>query len=488
MSKHRSMSSSGNHTPQSKLPKLPSPPYADPRLAAAVAITRAAAQFPNFAPNTLQTEGLSPLDASLATAIHRTTLQRWITLEYLLSRYLKQPIAQIELSLRAVLLTGAAQIAFMSRIPPYAVVDSSVNLARKLVRPKAAGLVNAVLRRLTELVVSYDPELPWKPAPNALPLDRGTVVLAEPILPDPIDLIHHLAIATSHPRRLPRRWIEQFGPREATRLCFHNTLSSPTIVLVEPDFDLTPYDQANNPLFVPHTLPGFLIWTGPHADMKTFLAGHPRRRVQDPASVQALLTAKDLAVESAIDFCAGRGTKTRQLANLFPQAAITATEIDDTRRADLLEVAAQFENVTAMHPAELPRQEVDLLLLDVPCSNTGVLARRPEARYRLTDQSLADLTALQHEIITELFGHVRDGGYILYTTCSLEPEENQQQTRYIVETTGGQLIHETQILPSTLTQQTPLRTAFAKPGDWPVQPHQTSGYHDGSYHALIQIP
>ncbi|WP_432799713.1 transcription antitermination factor NusB [Poriferisphaera sp. WC338] len=468
----------------SVLGKLPKPPYVDARLAAAVSIAHAVTKYPNLPPSTLHTGGLPSVDAGLATAIHRTTLQRWITLEFLLSRYLKKPIGTLEPTLRAVLLTGGAQIVFMSRIPSYAVVDSSVTLARKLVRPKAAGLVNAVLRRLAELVTAHEPELVWKPATNALPNDGGTVVLAEPILPDPVDLIQHLSVVTSHPRRLPRRWLDQLGPTDAMAICLHNTITPPTIVSVEPAFKLEELDEQ----YLPHQLPGFLVWTGSHHELKTFLAGHPRRRVQDPASVQALLSVADLPINSVIDFCAGRGTKTRQLANLFSQARITATEIDDHRRADLIEVADEFVNVTAMHPSDLPRDEVDLLLLDVPCSNTGVLARRPEARYRLNDQSIEDLTTLQHEIITELFGHVKDGGYILYTTCSLEPEENQQQTQYILDTTGGELIHQMQIYPSTLRSQLPLKSLYVSPHQWPTVRDAQARYHDGSYHALIQIP
>ena len=276
-------------------------------------------------------------------------------------------------------------------------------------------------------------------------------------------MVAHLAVATSHPRRLPRRWIEAYGTEEAAMLCHHNVLTPPTLVVTEPEFE--PDADSND--YDIHSTPNCLVWRATHAELTAFLAGSPHRRVQDPAHTKAVRSTTDLPIKSALDFCAGRGTKTRQLANLHPNARIVSTDVDDNRRRDLAMIPRDFPNVRVVDPEALPSDEFDLLLLDVPCSNSAVLARRPEARYRLNDQSLKELVSLQHEIITELFGHVREGGYILYTTCSLEPEENQLQTQYILDTTGGSLIRETAIFPAGTTPTT---------------------YHDGSYHALIQLP
>ncbi|QDU33342.1 Ribosomal RNA small subunit methyltransferase B [Poriferisphaera corsica] len=440
------------------------PPFANPRIAVAASIARIVDRFPNLPPTPLDTTGLSHLDTALATAIHRTVLQRYITLEFIVSQYLKgKPFSALEAPVRAILLSGAAQLVFMTRLPAYAVVDESVKMTRTHVRAKAAGLVNAVLRRVAEVVEGYDPDEPWRPAADALPLEAGTLKLKQPLLPDPNDLVANLALATSHPRRLPRRWIEAYGAEEATMLCQHNILTPPTLVVTEAEFEADP--ESND--YDIHTTPNCLVWRSTHAELVAFLAQSHHRRVQDPAHTKAVRSTADLPIKSALDFCAGRGTKTRQLANLHPEAKIISTDVDDKRRRDLSQIPDEFPNVQVVEPEALPAEEFDLLLLDVPCSNSAVLARRPEARYRLNDQSLKELVSLQHEIITELFGHVRDGGYILYTTCSLESEENQQQTQYILDTTGGSLVRETAIFPAGTTPPT---------------------YHDGSYHALIQLP
>ena len=152
------------------------PPFANPRIAVAASIARIVDRFPNLPPTPLDTTGLSHLDTALATAIHRTVLQRYITLEFIISKYLNgKPFSALETPIRAVLLTGAAQLVFMNRLPAYAVVDESVKMTRQHVRVKAAGLVNAVLRRVAEVTEGFDPDIPWRPAANALPLEAGTV-------------------------------------------------------------------------------------------------------------------------------------------------------------------------------------------------------------------------------------------------------------------------------------------------------------------------
>src|SRR5690606_25577225 len=113
-------------------------------------IRHAAEHFPNLGAVELNTASLDARDRALALAIHRNVLQRWLTLEHFVNRHARQPLRDMEPAMQAVLLTGAAQLLFMDRLPAHAIVDESVQAARQLVRPKAAGLVNAVLRRVAE--------------------------------------------------------------------------------------------------------------------------------------------------------------------------------------------------------------------------------------------------------------------------------------------------------------------------------------------------
>ncbi|MFA9479165.1 transcription antitermination factor NusB [Phycisphaerales bacterium AB-hyl4] len=449
------------------------------------ALADAAQRFPDLPPQTLDTVGLTSAEAALAVAIHRTTLRRWLTLEHVVSRFVKQPMWRLQPTMRAVLLAGAAQLLFMDRLPSYAVVDEMVQLARRLVRPQAAAMVNGVLRNTARLVTNRS-DTPWQPAANSIPhyTDRkpgdappngadtpGFITLKRDVFPDPAtDLPAHLALATNMPEHVVRRWFDSFDAPTATTLCLHTLKPAPTIVAIEPGFatDNTPTDAtpeaSSVPPWAPHARPGFIVWQSTHDELTAFLDASPHRRVQDPASAEPVTAVRDIAFTAALDYCAGRGTKTRQLAAAHPDAKILATDINPDRLDELTHAAAGLPNIERLAIDEAKQQQVDLLLLDVPCSNTAVLARRPEARYRLTRKTMNNLLELQRRIIRDALPALAPLGHVLYSTCSLDVAENNQQARWLAKQINGEIIHEHQTLPVGLGLS----------------------YHDGSYHALIK--
>ncbi|MCX5660152.1 MAG: hypothetical protein NTW19_10575 [Planctomycetota bacterium] len=437
---------------------------------AAAALGRAGESFPRLDPAPLDASGLDARDARLALAIHRTAIQRWITLEHIINGFLRQPMNAIEPSLRGLFLCAAAQLLFMDRLPAHAVVDESVALSRVLVRPGAAGLVNAVLRRVAGLRKPSVAGEAWTPAADRLPLEEGYVPLAQATLPapgvSPAALSEHLALATSNPVPLVASWIARFGAAEATALALHGIITPPTIVAVEPGFDAAAQDNA---ACAPHARAGFVVWTGDHDGLVAFLAANVARRVQDPASSLAVASTAALSPKLILDYCAGRGTKTRQLALLHPSAQIVATDLDERRVGPLRTSLTPFANATGCLIESLGRtlagRRADLLLLDVPCSNTAVLARRPEARYRFNPESLASLATLQRTIIGDSAALLAPQAHVLYSTCSLDEQENQAQARWAATHLKGELLAEHLELP---------------------QGRGTS-YQDGSYHALIRV-
>ena len=443
------------------------------RGAAALALGQAAGAFPDLHPAPLDAAGLDGRDTALALAIHRAALQRWLTIDFLLNHCLSQPMHALEPSLRGVLLSAGAQILFFDRLPVHAVVDESVQLTRQMVRPAATGLVNAVLRRLAGLVRERLPQQTWAPAADRLPLTQGVLVLNEPVLPDPKQFEAHLSVATSHPAELIRHWLDQFGPQRTLALCLHDMQTPPTIVAMEAGFVLEDPGQGWPGLCAkPHAEPGFVVWDGNHEELIRFLSENPQRRVQDPGAAAAVQATADLAPQVIVDYCAGRGTKTRQLTALHPGAQVLASDPDKARRTDLRAAAAGLKNVRILEPAEvrkLPRHEADLLVLDVPCSNTAALARRPEARYRFSPATLGALVALQRDIIESAAPLLKPGGHMLYTTCSLEEQENGRQTRWIAAKLRAKVVREQLLLPAS---------AGANP----------AAYHDGGYHAVVRLP
>jgi len=431
----------------------------------AVAVQR----FPYISPDLLDIGGMSPRDARLAVAIYRTALQRWITLEYLLDRSLRRPLHTLEPDLQGVLISAAAQIVFMARLPAYAVVDESVSLARTMVRSGAAGLVNAVLRKLSDQVEILDPDEPWQPSPDRLPTESGSIRLNGVTLPSLDDIEEHLSIATSHPYHLVGHWMASLGQETTTMICLHGIKNPPIIVAVEVDWQRSLPDQFKG-IVQPHDRPGFAVWRGAHDELVTFLAGHPIRRVQDPASAMAVGALPGFAPSCCVDFCAGRGTKTRQLALRYPQARVFATDADAQRLAVLRRAFADHPTVTVVGIERIGSVcvsgSVDLLLLDVPCTNSGVLGRRLEARYRLNRTTLKSLVDLQRAIVRRASGLLCSGGHLLYSTCSLETQENQQQAQWVEQQLGAALVSD----------------AFTLPAGEGVT------YHDGSYYALLRWP
>ncbi len=408
------------------------------REVAAEALEQFVKQLPHPWPMTLDVSALEPREAALATAIYRAAVQRVMTIEAILDCYLNKPLHLLEPALQGILLSAGAQILTMDRVPRHAVVDESVKLAKQRVRPGAGGVVNAVLRRFSEVVVGMTDEV-WSPAADRLPCDQGSIQLAEPVLIKPTTkYANYLSVACSTPMRLIDRWLDAYGREDATALAAHGVINPPTIVIDE-------NEQSQ-------------VWTDSHEKLRDFLAGHMARRVQDPAAALPVQSTRDLSPGVILDYCAGRGTKSRQLAAMHPQAKVYAHDIAPDRLRGLSDVP----NVTTEPCAE----GVDLLLLDVPCSNTGVLARRPEARYRFDMKTLESLVQTQCDIIHESIRRIFPGGHLLYATCSLEPHENQQHKKWIMKNYGAELVHESIMMPSA-----------------PGEP-----YHDGSYHVLFRIP
>ncbi|MEM1211921.1 MAG: transcription antitermination factor NusB [Planctomycetota bacterium] len=430
---------------------LPKNVHATARDRAAAAIAAKAATWPDMTLDGPDTTGLSHADAALATAISRCTVQRWLTLRFLLETFLSKQLARLEPGMQGVLLSGAAQLLFLDRLPAYAVVDEMVHIARRHVRPGAAGMANAVLRKLAKLVGDRD-DTPWTPSPDRLPLDQGSLQLTEPVLPE-----RDPAVLLSCPKPLFKAWSGQHGEDAAWALAEHATRTPPVLLTAESGWQ--PSEQAE-----PHDQPGHAMWTGKAGELPAYLAEHPDRRVQDPSAALAVASTADLAPppRRILDLCAGRGTKTRQLARLHPDAEVHASDPNPATHDDLHAAARAHANLTVLLEA-VPADTYDLILLDVPCSNTGVLARRPEARYRYSTQTLGDLVQLQRRIIDQALALLGPTGRILYSTCSLDPAENRNQAHRLGRSASLTLNHEHQALPAG---------------------HGTS-WHDGAYHALL---
>lgn len=432
-------------------------------------------QFPDLEIAELDTEGLDPRDAALAHAIYDTVIRRWMTIQHLLSFSLDKPWDEMHPKVAAPMLAGAAQIIFFDKVPIHAAVDEAVKAA-KAAGPRSGGLVNAVLRTLVrelggdENGLTLEKRPTWIAGRNEVPsAEGGALGFKRDVLPP--DPMQALAIGTSHSLELLRLWAKHFPMHEVRRLAYHDITAPPTIL--NTSFAVSPLPEG---VLTAHTSPGHHVWTGSHAELCELLRSRRDIWVQDPGSALAVAGVADLNPSVVIDVCAGMGTKTRQLAAAFPDARVITTDIDLPRYDTLREVFKGVSNVDVVPYQKLKdlSGQANLVLLDVPCSNSGTLARRTEARYRFDRDRSEKLVSMQKQIIADSIPLLKVGGggsgrgRLLYSTCSLDPAENGEQARWAAKWHMFKVTRERSRLPE------------GGPGE------PAEKYSDGSYAVLLE--
>jgi 16S rRNA (cytosine967-C5)-methyltransferase len=389
----------------------------------------------------------SPLlgpDRRLATTLAYGVLRRRGTLDALLRPVVTRRPDQVEPWLWEALRLGAYQLALLSQIPPHAAIHETVELAGDSGGPRAKGFLNGVLRAVSGLLTA---DAAPRPAADALPLDEGGYRrLARSVLPDPAsEQVEYLSAAFALPRWLAGRWLERWGWDECVRLGFWFAGPPPlTLRCNALKAERTAYLEAL-------AAAGIRAWPGEHPQAVRLLDHHPVREL--PGYEQGFLSVQDesaMGVASALgpapgsrvlDLCAAPGGKTTHLAELMRnEGQIVACDVDDRRLKTLADLCARL-GVTIVEPRRLnPRQHdgpppgpFDAALVDVPCSNTGVLGRRPEARWRLKPEDFRHLVPLQTKLLIQAAERVRPGGVVVYSTCSVEPEENGGVVRNVLK-------------------------------------------------------
>jgi 16S rRNA (cytosine967-C5)-methyltransferase len=350
---------------------------------------------------------LPPVERRLAFELTLGTLRRRGFLDYGLDAYLRRPLGRLDPDLRELLRLGAYQILELDRVPAYAAVDQAVELARtRGTTRRAAGLVNAVLRRLS----GGFPEPP----------DR---------VKDPVG---YLSVTGSHPRWLVKRWLERYGFDETEKLCRVNNVPPVTCVFLNPFRtggevlgqivpDAEPVEGFSGCYRVPRGTD--LTSTGAYLEGKVYAA--------DPATTLAAMALEPQTGELILDACSAPGGKLFHLHRLAGGGLKTASVDASPRRCfTLVENVHRLGVTTAVINGDLllppfKKGRFAKILLDVPCSNTGVLRRRVEARWRRKPGDLKKLAHLQSDLLGSVSRLVKSGGLVAYSTCSLEPEENE---------------------------------------------------------------
>ncbi|HUU89900.1 MAG TPA: transcription antitermination factor NusB [Phycisphaerae bacterium] len=381
--------------------------------------------------------GLAPRDRALATQLATGTVRHRRTLRRVLSHVRGDAggAAAIQPDLRLILELGTFQLLFLDRVPAYAAVNEAVDEAGRAAGVKAAGFVNAMLRGVGRLIVGRDPD--GDPACDALPHPEGGVVrLAAGVFADPAEnRVAFLGAAYSYPDWLVGRWLDAFGD-EAEAVCRWGNRRPRTFARVNPmrheAADLLRTLQAEAPGVVEGPRPGSLDVSALGADRLETLIRDGDLTVQDPSAMAAVEALAPQAGETVLDLCASPGTKTTQIVEAMGDGGVVvaADRSDEKLRPLRRTVAARgMRSVTVCLSAEVgaaaPVAGFDAAVVDVPCSNTGVLARRVEARWRLRPKDVPELVRLQTDLLCAAAACVGTGGRLVYSTCSLLRDENE---------------------------------------------------------------
>jgi 16S rRNA (cytosine967-C5)-methyltransferase len=328
-------------------------------------------------------EALSMLDKSLATTLVMGVLRWQLVLQQRIREALTRSKSHLGDPVQVSLELGALQLLLLDRIPAHAAIFESVELVKQSGNQYAAGLANAVLRKLAQ-----GPKLQESDAPAA------------------------------HPAWMADRWVAAYGRETADAICRYDQLPPPTTIRHGGE-DLQTEDGA------------FVV------NARRVLSGEVKAgvRVQDEGSqLVAELAGRG---QEILDCCAAPGGKTAILAERNPGASITACDISPAR---LKAMQKSFPGLgihfRVLDATQLPfEKQFDLVLCDAPCSGTGTLARNPEIRHRLTVDDLARHHKRQVLLLRSAMRALREGGRLIYSTCSLEAEENED---VVDEVLGGE--------------------------------------------------
>ena len=369
-------------------------------------------------------EGLGPLDRALCHELVMGVLRRQLWLDRLIEFYANRKVTEMDPDVRLVLRLGLYQLRFHSRIPPSAAVNESVNLCYFARLRSAGGLVNAVLRR-----AAREPDV--DPA----------ITITNPT--------EKVAVSTSHPLWLIERWIKAFGREEAESLAHANNEPAPVAFRVV--LNRARHDEVSDQLrqagatLVPSRIAkGAWRVTGARSLLADLVATG-KVYLQDEASQLVAAALEVQPGDRVLDLCAAPGSKTSQIADSMQNSSlIVAGDLHRHRLRTVLQTA-QLHGLRSILCTvldglkSLPFKDktFDRVLVDAPCSGTGTFRRNPEIRWRISPADIEDLSRRQKQLLVSASHAVKPGGRLVYSTCSLEADENEGVAQTFLENSEG---------------------------------------------------
>jgi len=436
-----------------------------------------------------------PRERRLATELAAETIRRGLSLDAILSHYVVRPRESVEPDLWQLLQLGVCQLLCLFHIPPHAAVHETVALCEQLGKPRAKGFVNGTLRSIEREILNAtirtsqtnENDFPRADSQQILPEDlhqncgigmtfqpahltlrdlrfehltghlwpvvvpRGTelelhcIELARSVFASPQEnAVDYISQISGLPAWLIQRWDTQFGDRrKILELALWYTTPGRMSLRVNPEKNsragILQMLRDQGVRAEAGVLPESIQLAGSIAvgDLPEFQSGG--FSVQDESAMQATHLLNPQRGEAILDLCAAPGGKSCHLAEcLQGTGRVVACDVSEERLRTITHNINRLQlkniEVWAVTPdgEHLPPGPFDAALVDVPCSNTGVLGKRPEARWRLTPTSLVELIPLQKRLLNQALDRVRSGGRVVYSTCSIDREENEQVVRAVL--------------------------------------------------------
>lgn len=389
----------------------------------------------------LQKSGLSGPDAGLATELVYGTIQRLNTIDFLLEPFVSKGMAKLAPWVRNLLRLSFYQLYYLDRIPPHAVVNEAVNLAKKRGHQGISGMVNGVLRN----VLRRKEELK---------------------LPEGLSSVQRIALEHSHPEWLVARWLEQYGEPTTEAICRAN--NEPPSISIRVNRAKTSRDDMLRLLKEQglSAVPSKLAQDGIIVEGGGNMALTPWYReglisVQDESSMLVAEALNPEAGMSVLDCCAAPGGKTCHIAEMMQGSGRVMANDIHPHKAKLVEDQANRLGLTNIDIStadasklgeRLEQNSFDRILLDAPCSGLGVIRRKPDLKWAKTAGDIAEIAGIQRTLLDTAGDLLKPGGLLVYSTCTIEPREN-------VEMVSG-----------FLSRHPEFEVATDKPPGWETEP------------------
>lgn len=374
---------------------------------------------------------LDAKDRSFIKIVSEGTLERQITIDYIISQFSKVPVKKMKPVIRELLRMSVYQMKYMDQVPVSAICNEAVKLAEKKGFRTLKGFVNGVLRNIARGLETIEP-------PN-------------------------LSIRYSMPEWIVSLWTKEYGEEQAEKMLESSLQKSPTIIRCnhvknEPkELQQILEQEGVTVLATPFFQDTFEIHDFDYlASLKSFQEG--RFAVQDLSSVLVGVVAAPKAGQTVIDVCAAPGGKSFHIADLMKNTGVIKARDLTEYKTDLIEENKKRLGITCVEACvqdalvKLPedKETADLVIADLPCSGLGVLRRKNDLKMKASAEKIAELAVLQQQILSNIAEMVKPGGILIYSTCTVTSQENLDNRAYILEHLPFEAVSMEEELPEEL--------------------------------------